>query len=88
MAPTIILHDYREDDAFARGVSILTNMKNAWQAEIVRVFADNKPDGDTGQEINITDHNTVAISQADIFLQSWFAEPFDTYWGLDNPGQV
>ncbi|PSR81483.1 hypothetical protein BD289DRAFT_439011 [Coniella lustricola] len=74
-APAIVSPDFGEEDAYVKGITILTDLKMAWQVEMARIDALDRRYGDidAGQEVNMTD-NAMAFSQMALFLDPWSAE--------------
>lgn len=80
-APAMISSDYGEDDAYAKGVTILTNLRTSWQAEMSRIDAMDRQDSEAGQEVDMTDPGVVASSQASASLDPWSMGFFESSWG-------
>lgn len=55
VAPAMMSPDYGEDDAYAKDVTIMTNLRTAWQAEMSRIDAVDRQDSEAGQEVDMTD---------------------------------
>lgn len=80
-APAMVSPDYGEDDASAKGVAILTNLRAAWQAVMSKIDAVDGQDSKAGQGVDMTDPGAVAVSQANASLDPRSTGFFESSWG-------
>lgn len=76
-APAIVRPNYGQDGAYAKGVTILTNLKMAWQVKVSRIDAVDRKDCEVGQ-VDMTDSGAVAVSQVNVSLDPWSTVSLDS----------